>query len=195
MVVSTMPGPFAPALAGWGDTGEAGGSPRRAVLAALTSLSRLHGEAVALVEAARFDPAFVGRTIADLEGTDLLLGFIVRGFLGACVVTNPASTPMFVPVVDVAAASAQGPIGGPAVPLATLGDAQVELVARQLGWSPRITRSDTKALRSAFAWARHEIRVLQATAREGIVPSRAAWPVVLVRPGAKSPESQRGGDA
>lgn len=174
------------------------------VLAALTSLGRRHGEAAAVLPTARLDAPTLVEATAGVEDTGLLFAPVLSGELGACPVHDPrlvVPLRLLLPVVDARSSCVVREASGvrTPVPLAALSDAQLECTARQLGWLPRLTRRDPRALREALAWARHEIRVLQATAREGIVPSRVAWPLVLVRPeptsGAASRGRRRGGES
>lgn len=141
-----------------------------AVLAALTRLADAHGEKAQLIETARIDAAFVASCASGMA-PDLALGCLLRGDLGPSPLSDPTHAQVLLPVIDVESS----------VALRDLSDAKLELVARHLGWAPRVTDGSVASLHAALAWARHEIRVLQATAREGIVPSRVAWPVVLVR--------------
>lgn len=181
-------------------TGPTGGrGPRHMMLAALTSLAHRHGEAVTLVGADRLDPAFLDAVLAGLDEASGLVGCFLRGTLGPCGPLDPAHAPLLLAAVDVDRSSAAPPgtsdasVASPSR-LGDLGDAQLEVAVRQLGWVPRICGNHPTAVRTALEWARHEIRVLQATAREGIVPSRVAWPVVLVR-SSRSPGPVTGGNA
>lgn len=141
-----------------------------ALLAALTTLADTHGEKARLVETSRLDASFVASCLSATP-PDLALGCLLRGDVGPSPLSDPSLAHVFLPVVDVDASAA----------LRDLDTAKLELVLRHIGWAPRVSGGDVPSLVAALAWARHEIRVLQATAREGIVPSRLAWPVVLVR--------------
>lgn len=172
------------------------------MLAALTSLARRHDEPAAVLPTARLDGTTLTAAVAGLDDADLLLAPVLTGELGACPFHDPRLlVPMrlLLPVVDAGASTmAHAAARSASLPLGTLTDAQLECAVRQLGWLPRLARRDGRAVREALEWARHEIRVLQATAREGIVPSRVAWPLVLVRPepaSAPSRERFRGGES
>jgi hypothetical protein len=151
------------------------------VIAALAALARRFGDPVAIFASARLDGAWLEETLADLDrdasDPDLILGCLYRGTLPRCPVRSIASGPALLPIVELA------PSGTIAAARAgALAPGELLGVVRGLGWSPRVVAGAhlERDLDAAVAWARHEIRVLQETARAGIVPSLPGWPLVLV---------------
>lgn len=152
-------------------------------LAALEMLSSGHASGVPStrsLDARALRDAVIEQAVED-EAPASIAPLLVRGAMHQATVLDPEAVPMVLPIVDVDRCStAEG------APLHLMTDAQLMTHARGLGWQPRIVRArDTEsrrlALSEAMTWARHELLVLRALAREGVVPSRISWPVVLLR--------------
>jgi hypothetical protein len=116
----------------------------------------------------------------ELEAPASIAPVLVRGVVRPATVRDPEAAPMILPIVDVERSFTED-----GAALKNLSEGALTLLARRLGWLPRIVRardaeSRHQALSEAMTWARHEMLVLRALAREGVVPSRISWPVVFL---------------
>jgi hypothetical protein len=139
------------------------------VVAAFAALARRFGEPVAVVGAMTVNDAS-----ADPE---LIIGWVVDEALEPCPRPDPMRTSPVLPIIDV-----ERVVGPSGEPLSDLDESQRVGLMRELGWLPRVVRGPDldRALREGLTWARHEIRVIQATARAGVFLARPSWPALIV---------------